>query len=230
MAKKKSFAIIGASNFGLSVAKTLDEKRQNIKIFDINEEKLNLHLSDFEAGEAIVLDSTNKNALEKNGIAQFDCVIVAFGSDMEASILTVLNLIDLEVENIIVSARDKHHKRILLALGIEEDKIIIPDVLAGRLIATKSLFDIDGDVQSTDGEYSFTHIMVKNEEVFDKTINEAGLSTNKDFNIVQIKRNGKVVIPDEYTVLKEDDFIVMFAKNNMVNDLILKIRGEMEEE
>ncbi|QGS51573.1 potassium channel family protein [Spiroplasma tabanidicola] len=225
MAKKKSFAIIGASFFGLSVAQTLDEKKQYIKIFDINEEKLNLYAADFESAEAIVLDTTNKSALERNGIAQFDCVIVSLRSSMEASIITVLNLIDLGVENIIVNARDRHHKRILLALGIEEDKIIIPDVLTGKLIATKSLFDIDGDVQSTDGEYSFTNIIVKDEQIIDKTINEAGLSTNKDFNIVQIKRNGKIVIPDEYTALKEDDLLVVFAKNNIINNLIEKIRG-----
>ncbi|AHI52473.1 potassium channel family protein [Spiroplasma culicicola] len=230
MAKKKSFAIIGANHFGLSVAQTLDEKKQHIKIFDINEEKLNLYVSEFESVEAIVLDTTNKNALERNGISQFDCVIVCFGSSMEASILTVLNLIDLGVENITVNARDKHHKRILLALGIEEDKVIIPDVMTGKLVATKSLFDIEGDVQSTDGEYSFTSIQVLDENVIDKTISENGLSTNKDFNIVQIKRNGKVVIPDEYTTLKEEDILIVFAKNTMINDLVIKIRGEIEEE
>ncbi|AOG60078.1 potassium uptake protein KtrA [Spiroplasma helicoides] len=230
MAKKKSFAIIGSNFFGLSVAQTLDEKKQHIKMFDINEEKLNLYVSEFDSVEVVVLDSTNKSALERNGISQFDCVIVSLGSNMESSILTVLNLIDLGVENIIVNARDRRHKRILLALGISEDKVIIPDVLAGKLIATKTLFDIDGDVQSTDGEYSFTNIVVKEEQVIDKTISESGLTTNKDFNIVQIKRNGKIVIPDEYTALKEDDVLVVFAKNNMINDLILKIRGELEEE
>ncbi|QBQ07340.1 potassium uptake protein KtrA [Spiroplasma gladiatoris] len=229
MAKKKSFAIIGANYFGLSVAQTLDEKKQYIKMFDINEEKLNLYLSDFDSVEGIVLDTTHKSALEKNGISQFDCVIVSLRSNMEASIITVLNLIDLGVENIIVNAKDNHHKRILVALGIDEDKVIIPDVLTGKLMATKSLFDIEGDLQSTDGEYSFTNIIVKDEQIIDKTINEAGLSTNKDFNIIQIKRNGKIVIPDEYTALKEDDTLVVFAKNNIINNLIEKIKGDWED-
>ncbi|WP_339029765.1 TrkA family potassium uptake protein [Spiroplasma endosymbiont of Cantharis nigra] len=228
MARKKSFAIFGANYFGLSVAQTLDERKQLIKIFDYDEEKLNLYINQFESVEGVVLDATNKNALEKNGISQYDGVIVCFGGNMESSILTVLNLIDLGVENIIVKARDERHKRILLALGLEEDKVIIPDVITGKMVATKSLFDIESEVQSIDNEYVFTSITVYEEEIIDKSIFDAGLVSNKDFNIIQIKRNGKTILPDEYTILKEGDILGVYAKNNVVNDLVLKIRGEQE--
>ncbi|WP_342258629.1 TrkA family potassium uptake protein [Spiroplasma endosymbiont of Dioctria linearis] len=228
MARKKSFAIFGANYFGLSVAQTLDERKQLIKIFDYDEERLNLHINQFESVEGVVLDATNKNALEKNGISQYDGVIVCFGGNMESSILTVLNLIDLGVENIIVKARDERHKRILLALGLEEDKVIIPDVITGKMVATKSLFDIESEVQSIDNEYVFTSITVHEEEIIDKSIFDAGLVSNKDFNIIQIKRNGKTILPDEYTILKEGDILGVYAKNNVVNDLVLKIRGEQE--
>ncbi|AUM62369.1 potassium channel family protein [Spiroplasma monobiae] len=228
MARKKSFAIFGANYFGLSVAQTLDEKKQLIKIFDYDEEKLNLHINQFESVEGVVLDATNKNALEKNGINQYDGVIVCFGGNMESSVLTVLNLLDLGVENIIVKARDERHKRILLALGLDEDKVIIPDVITGKMVATKSLFDIESEVQSIDNEYVFTSIIVNEEEVIDKSIFDAGLTSNKDFNIIQIKRNGKTILPDEYTVLKEGDILGVYAKNNIVNDLVLKIRGDQE--
>ncbi|WP_339034348.1 TrkA family potassium uptake protein [Spiroplasma endosymbiont of Cantharis rufa] len=228
MARKKSFAIFGANYFGLSVAQTLDERKQLIKIFDYDEERLNLYINQFESVEGVVLDATNKNALEKNGISQYDGVIVCFGGNMESSILTVLNLIDLGVENIIVKARDERHKRILLALGLEEDKVIIPDVITGKMVATKSLFDIESEVQSIDNEYVFTSITVYEEEIIDKSIFDAGLVSNKDFNIIQIKRNGKTILPDEYTILKEGDILGVYAKNNVVNDLVLKIRGEQE--
>lgn len=229
MAKKKSFAILGANRFGLAVAQALDEKKQSVKVFDINEERLNLYVSEFESVDAIIMDTTNKLALERNGIIQFDYVIVSFGSSMETSILTILNLVDLGVENIIVNARDYNHKRILMALGIDEDYIVIPDEITGKLIATKSLFDIEGQVQSTDGDYSFTNIIVNDPKVIGVSIGEAGLYSNREFTIVQIKRSGKVVIPDEYTILKKDDLLVIFAKNNIIKDLTLKIRGEEEE-
>lgn len=223
MARKKSFAVIGANNFGLSVARTLEEKKQVVKIFDINEEKLNLYLSDLETIDGVIVDSTNKTALEKNGISQFDGVIVCFGSSMEVSIVTVLNLLDLDVENIVAKARDERHKRILIALGLDEQQIIIPDVITGQMVATKSLFDIESEVQSTDGEYVSTKIIVNEPSIIDKTIGEANLTPNKDFNIVQIRRNGKIVLPDEYTVLKENDQLVVFAKTTVINDLVLKL-------
>ncbi|WP_237243941.1 potassium channel family protein [Spiroplasma clarkii] len=185
-------------------------------------------MSEYESIDGIIMDTTNKVALEKNGIIQYDYVIVCFGSNMEASILTILNLIDLGVDNIIVNARDFNHKRILMALGIEEDSIVIPDEITGKLIATKSLFDIEGQVQSTDGDYSFTNIIVNDAKVIGRSISESGLTSNRDFTIVQIKRSGKVVIPDEYTILKKDDLLVIFAKNNIIRDLTIKIRGEEE--
>ncbi|AKU79360.1 potassium channel family protein [Spiroplasma turonicum] len=226
MARKKSFAILGANYFGLSVAQALEEKKQIIKIFDYNEENLNKHINEFDSVEGVILDTTNKAALEKNGIVQFDGVIVCFGSNMESSILTVLNLIDLEVENIIVRARDEKHRRILKALGLEGDMVVIPDVMSAKMVATKTLFDIESEVQSTDGEFVFTNIDVRNKEIINKKVFDVGLNPNKDFNIVQIKRNGKIVIPDEYTALKENDTIVIFARNNVVNDLVMKIRGD----
>ncbi|ASP27885.1 potassium uptake protein KtrA [Spiroplasma corruscae] len=228
MARRKSFAILGANYFGLSVAQALDEKKQLIKIFDYNEENMNKHINEFDSVEGVILDSTNKIALEKNGIVQFDGVVVCYGSNMESSILTVLNLIDLGVNNIIVRARDEKHKRILIALGLEEDMVIIPDVMSARMVATKTLFDIESEVQSTDGDFVFTSIEVTNKEIINKKIFDVGLNPNKDYNIVQIKRNGKIVIPDEYTVLKENDNIIIFARNHVVNDLVLKIRGDEE--
>lgn len=230
MARKKSFAIIGANSFGLSIAKTLDDKKQLVTIFDINEEKLNLNLSDLDSIEGIVIDSTNKSILEKNSVSQFDGVIVCFGTNMEASIVTVLNLLDLNVENIIAKARDERHKRILKAIGLDEQQIIIPDVITGQMVATKSLFDIESEVQSADGEFISTKITVLEQSIINKTIGECNLSPNKDFNIIQVRRSGKVVLPDNYTILKENDILTIYAKSTVVNDLVLKISGTRDNE
>ncbi|WP_084323926.1 potassium channel family protein [Mesoplasma photuris] len=232
MAKKKSFAIIGASNFSLSVLATLVEKRQTITMFDIDQDKLDLYLSEFDSVDAIVLDSTNKIALQKNGINSFDGVIVGIASNIEASLMTVLNLTDLGCENIIVKAKDRKHKRILQALGLSENQIIIPDSIAGKIVGTRSVFDIDLDidVQSIDDDFISTTLTIKSEEIIGRTLQEAGLSTSKDFNIIQIRRKGKTLLPDDYTVLKADDEIVVFAKTTIINNLADKVQTENEDE
>jgi len=61
MAKKKTFAIIGASNFSHSVVETLVNKRQQVTVFDSDEDRLALFLSNFDSiVDGIILDSTNK--------------------------------------------------------------------------------------------------------------------------------------------------------------------------
>ncbi|WP_084514140.1 potassium channel family protein [[Acholeplasma] multilocale] len=228
MAKKKSFAIIGASNFSLSVLKTLIDKRQNVTVFDYDQDRLDLYLSEFDTVDAIVLDSTNKIGLAKNGINAYDGVIVGFGSNIEASMMTILNLLDLECNNIIVKARDEKHKRILLALGLTENQIVLPDVIAGKIIGTRAVFDIDMDidVQSIDDDFLSTTLTVTNLDIIGKTLQEAGLSTTKDFNIIQIRRKGKTLLPDDYTVIKAEDDVVVFAKTTVINGLAEKIVGD----
>lgn len=228
MAKKKSIAIIGVSNFSLSVIKTLVDKKQQVTVFDYDEDKLNLQLSEYEYGvDVVVLDSTNKMALAKNGINAYDVVIVGVGTNIEAGLMTVLNLIDLECENIIARARDEKHKRILTALGLSENQIILPDALAGNIVAARSMFkiDLDVDVQSIDEDFVSTTLNVTNHNIFNKTILSAGLSTTKDFNIIQIRRKGKILLPDDYTELKEHDDVVVFAKTTVINELAEKIQG-----
>ncbi|WP_084340199.1 potassium channel family protein [Mesoplasma seiffertii] len=232
MAKKKSFAIIGASNFSLAVLTTLVDKRQSITMFDIDQDRLDLYLAEFDSVDAIVLDSTNKMGLAKAGVNSYDGVIVGLGSNIEASIMTVLNLIDLECHNIIAKARDEKHKRILLALGLSENQIIIPDRLAGKMIGTRAVFDIDIDIDlhSIDDEFISTTLTVANPDVIGKTLQDAGLSSTKDFNIIQIRRKGKTLLPDDYTELKEHDDVVVFAKITVINGLAEKLQANKEDE
>ncbi|AEM68962.1 potassium channel family protein [Mycoplasma putrefaciens] len=227
MAGKQNFAIIGISNFALSVIATLVEKRQSITVFDRDEKRLNLYLSEYSTVDAIVLDSTNKRALEKHGIQSYDGVIVGIGNN-EASLATILNLIDLECKKIIVRAKDESQRRILLALGLAENQIIVPDRIAGQITAIRSVFNIDFDVnvQSIDDEFVSSTLEVANPDIFDKTIQEIGLSSNKDFNIIQIRHKGKIILPDDYAELKEGDMILVFAKNTIINMLAKKIQGE----
>ncbi|ATZ18992.1 potassium uptake protein KtrA [Williamsoniiplasma somnilux] len=231
MAKKKSFAIIGASNFSLAVLNTLVEKRQQVTVFDTDADRLELYLSEYESVDSIILDSTNKSALKNNGINQYDGVIVGFGSNIEASMMTVLNLIDLGCVNIIVKARDSKHKRVLTALGLKENQIIIPDAISGKIVGIRSVFDIDADidVQSIDEDFMSTTINALNPEILDKTIQESGLTGTKDYNIIQIKRKGKILLPDAYTIIKEGDAIVIFARTTVINDLVFKIQGKISE-
>jgi len=229
MPRKKSFAIIGASNFSYAVVETLVTKRQKVTVFDADADKLDLFLSNYDSiVDGVILDSTNKSVLEKNGINKFDGIVIGFGANIEASLMTALNLIDLGCrDNIIARARDLKHKRILNAIGLSDNQIIIPDYISGKIIGTRLVFDIDVDidVQSVDDDFVSSSLTVKQPGVINHTLDELNLTNNKDFNIIQIKRNGKGILPDPNTVLKEGDIIVIFARTSILNDLVNKIQG-----
>lgn len=232
MPRKKNFAILGASNFSLAVIETLIEKRQKVTVFDNDKERLDLNLSDYDQIDKVILDATNKVALEKNAIKSFDGIVVGFGSSMETSLITVLNLLDLGSENIIARARDEKHRRILKAIGLVDNQIITPDAIAGNTVGSRLVYDIDVniDIQSSSDDYFSTIVIVKNPSVFNRTLDELNLVNSKDFNIIQIRRAGKVFLPDENTILKEDDIVTLFAASNIINDIVNKIQGAAPQE
>jgi trk system potassium uptake protein TrkA len=229
MARRKSFAVIGVNNIGIYTTKSLLEKNQSVTLYDNDSEKLNKIIDDeLNGAEGVIIDSTNKQALENNGLTQFDGVIVCFENSLETSVVTTLNLIELEIENIIVIAKNERHKKILSAIGVAEQDIVVPGTLTGQVVATKSIFDIESEVQTSDGEFISTKITITEPSICDKTIEENNLNPSKDFNIVQIKRSGKTILPEPNVVLKEGDILMIYAKSNLINDLILKLSGDKE--
>ncbi len=73
-----------------------------------------------------------------------------------------------------------------------------------------------------------TTLNVTNYNIFNKNTLAAGLSTTKDFNIIQIRRKGKILLPDDYTELKENDDVVVFAKTTVINELAEKFKVELK--
>lgn len=62
-------------------------------------------------------DSTSKRVLETLAVGDAELVLVATGSDIEASLLTVAALVDLKTPKIWAKARSARHRDILLKVG-----------------------------------------------------------------------------------------------------------------
>lgn len=86
---------------------------------------------------AVVADTTEEQTLKEVGIRNFDCVIVAIGSDMQSSILTVLLLKELGVKKVIAKAIGKQHGQVLDKVGA--DWIIYPERDMGERVANQLL-------------------------------------------------------------------------------------------
>ncbi|MFN9800546.1 MAG: potassium channel family protein, partial [Bacteroidota bacterium] len=114
----KKFAVIGAGRYGREICQRLSAQGAEVVAFDVSDERIE-EIKDV-VSLAITLDSTDRRVLKANKIEDMDAVIIAIGEDFEATILTAINLIDLEVKRVIARASGETQRRILEKIGVEE--------------------------------------------------------------------------------------------------------------
>jgi len=117
------FAVIGLGSFGSHVARTLYEKGQEVLAVDIDKEKVE-ELRTL-VSHAVLMDAAVKDNLQALGLENMDVVIVSLGPMMEASILTVLYLSEIDIRRIVAKAVTEDHAKILEAVGAHE--VIFPE-------------------------------------------------------------------------------------------------------
>ncbi len=114
----KNYAVLGLGKFGYHVALGLVENGENVILCD-NDETSFVKLRD-KAEQIYILDCTDKIALKEAGVSDLDIVIVSIGENIEASILTVMALKELNNKKIIAKAISGTHGTILEKLGVDE--------------------------------------------------------------------------------------------------------------
>lgn len=119
----KTYAVIGLGKFGFHVAKGLAQQGLSVIAIDRNEEALR-EINEYVI-DAIALDSTDMNALREAGVGHVDIAIVSIGTNIEASILTVMALKELGVETVVAKAITVIHGQILSKLGAA--RVIYPE-------------------------------------------------------------------------------------------------------
>lgn len=114
----KSYAVLGLGKFGYHVALGLVENGENVILCD-NTESSFVNLRD-KAEQIYIIDCTDKIALKEAGVNELDIVIVSIGENIEASILIVMALKELNNKKIIAKAISSTHGAILEKLGVDE--------------------------------------------------------------------------------------------------------------
>lgn len=126
----KPVAVIGLGKFGFYIAKSLAKLNIEIIAVDSDMEKVQ-QIGQF-TDNSFVLNSTSRVALEEVGVYNLETVIVSIGENIEASILTVMALKDLNNKNIIAKAINPTHGEILSKIGV--NKVVYPEEIAGKIL------------------------------------------------------------------------------------------------
>ncbi|MCQ2368609.1 MAG: TrkA family potassium uptake protein [Kiritimatiellae bacterium] len=215
----KRIGIIGAGRFGMALAESLTNAGSEVILIDRNRPAMQ-NASEF--ANAIQGDATQPHVLEEAGFAECDVVVVAIGSNIEASMMATANCKELGVTNVIAKASSELHGKILRRIGA--DNVVYPDRdSAHRLARSIANHDAVDFLQVSEG-YSIAEIDVP-VNVRGKTLAEADLRKKTGVTVLCIrrfseeKRSRVVVIPQASDTLLEDDKLIVFGESKHLDEI-----------
>jgi trk system potassium uptake protein TrkA len=124
-------AVIGLGRFGTALA--LELARNGTEVLGVDDRPEIVQRLAGQLGQIVVADSTDVDALQEIGIPAFSRVVVAIGSELEASILTTALLVDLAIPDIWVKALSRQHATILERIGAHH--VVLPEQQMGQRVA-----------------------------------------------------------------------------------------------
>ena len=217
---KKSFAVIGLGQFGISVVEELVGNGMDVIAIDSDEEAVK-KISNLLPTVAVA-NATDEESLKELGIKDVDAAIVAFGSHIEASILTTVILKELGVKSIIVRVDDTYYLSILKKLGATE--VIMPQKAAGIALANRLGNEDFKDFYKLDDKYSVVSIVI-NTAFVPQQLRELGSKDKYGVNVVLINRNGRSFVPGGNDSILPDDTVFVVGGTKEIRAFREAING-----
>lgn len=179
-----SVVVIGLGRFGTAVAESLVRMGHEVLAIDDDPELVE-RWSD-ELTHVVQADCTDEEALRQLGVGDFDRAVVAIGTEVEASVLTVLALAEAGVPDIWAKAISRKHGQILERVGAHH--VVYPESSMGERVAhllTGSMIDYI----EFDDAYSIARTRAP-QMTWDKTLAESAPRGHYGVTIVGVKRGG----------------------------------------
>ena len=212
---KKTYVVIGLGKFGTAVAERLYELDNEVLAIDECTESV--QRIENKVTYAVVADARDENVLRSLGVKNYDCAIVAIGTDLAASVITTLNLKELGVPQVICKATDETQKRALEKIGA--DRVLIPEreigIKLAKTISSTSILDFI----ELSREYGIAELPTPAHWA-GKTLRELNVRAKYGVNIIALKSGSKVnVSPAADAVLQADAVLVVVGTNEQLAKL-----------
>lgn len=204
--RKRAFAVIGLGAFGSTVASELARFENYVTGIDADERRV--AASGAGLSQALILDATDEQALREAGVDQHDVAVVAIGRNIEASILTVMNLRMLGLRTIWAKAASRTHHRILSKLDV--DRVILPEQEMGQHAAQVLHNPAVRDYVSLGNGFHVVTIDVP-ERLEGRTAPDLKLAEKYDLRGLGVMRGGKFhdCAEEGFALAKEDRLLVL---------------------
>ena len=205
--QRKPVLVIGLGRFGAAVAQTLERMGHEVLGVDNDARLVQEYAGDLT--KVIEADCTDAATLQQLGVRDFQAAVVAIGTDIEASVLTVLALSDLGMKNIWAKATNDKHARILERTGAHH--VVFPEQRMGERVA-HLLNERLLDFISFGDEFAIARLKAP-DPIVGVPLVTSECRKKFDVTVVGVKREGENFIhavPD--TIIFEEDELVVSGR------------------
>ncbi|OEF23488.1 potassium channel family protein [Vibrio rumoiensis] len=212
----KQFAVIGLGRFGRAVCEELCESGAEVLAVDIDEDRVKL-ISNITTN-AIVANCSNEETVQELKLDEYDMVMVAIGSDVNASILTTLVVKESGSKNVWVKANDRFHAKILQKIGA--DHVILPERDMGIRVAHKMLDRRVFDFHDIGSGLAISEIVIALKNM-GKQLGDLSLCQDPEMKVLAIKRGSEIIDSPEYdTKLEMGDILFIIGPQKSMSHRI----------
>lgn len=217
MAKKPATAtpgsvlVIGLGRFGGAVADSLI--RLGHEVLAIDEDAAIVQSWANRLTHVVQADTTNSDTLKRLGVADFEKAVVGIGTDIEASLMTVLALSELKVPDIWAKALSSKHGRLLERTGAHH--VIYPEAAMGERVAHLVTGQMIDFIEFDDG---FAIVKTRApKESYNKTLAESALRSKYGVTVVGVKRpRTDFTYARPETVIQPGDLLIVSGATDLV--------------
>lgn len=216
---KNLFVIIGLGNFGASIAKTIANAGGDVIAMD-KSMILVQQVAEF-VPNAVCADSRDIEQLKEAGVQDADTAVVAMGSHLEDSVITILNLKELGVKDIIAKANSDRFRYVLERIGA--DTVIEPENEMGQRIAISLMNPKISDIFQMADDYAIMEIKAP-ELWVNREIQNLNLRELYGVNVIGIRKAKERKVNIDFkndTVIRENDYLVIAADATKIATLNL---------
>lgn len=200
--------VVGLGRFGEALARGLVQQGIEVLAVDFDEDIVQRVSGDIP--NVVQADGTSARALRQIGAEQFSRAVVAIASNIEASVLATLVLIEeLKTPTVWAKAISVEHAKILERVGVQ--RVIQPEHDMGQRTA-RSIARRVTDYFHVEDDFALVE-MAAPQRYLGRPLGESGIRAKYGVTIVSIKPpHGEFRHADQATVLHEGELILLAGK------------------
>jgi trk system potassium uptake protein TrkA len=210
--------VIGLGRFGSAVARALAALGHDVLGLDTDADVVQSNASSL--GHVVQADSTDVEVLKQLGVGDFKHAVVSIGQNLEASVLTVLNLSQMGMKDIWAKANTRQHGRIAERVGAHH--VVFPESDMGERVAhlvTGKMIDF---IQFED-DFAIAKTRAP-AETHGKPLGESRVRSKHGVTVVGIKRRHlDFIYAREDTVVQPGDLLIVAGPTRAIERFAARV-------